>query len=531
MSNNAITLVGLPVAANGLLSARSSIGTVSLGSGTRLLMVDTGKGFEPGMWVVAADAADPANSMAGRVVDYNPSSGALTMQVEPGDVRGGGTPAAWTVAVSGQTGLAGPQGDAGPAGPQGPQGPQGEPGPQGSAGPQGPQGLQGPQGDAGPAGPQGPQGLQGPQGETGPQGSAGPAGPQGIPGPQGETGPQGSTGPQGPQGDAGPAGPQGPQGSQGLQGLQGETGPQGPSGPQGASGPQGDTGPQGPQGVQGAQGSTGPQGPTGPTGPQGPEGPAGGPQWAGTSGGSANAQTLSPGRPLAALSGNPSYGFVAGATNTGPATLNVSGTGAVAVVRADGSALSGGELVAGALYAVTHDGASWRLGSFNGGIVANAVQVPAGTASAPGLRVAETASGLYRVSAGVLGFVANGLEAFRLLATGCVTFFKAVRPGVVNVAYAPTITLDLDAGNVFAVTLGGATTFANPTITSAHVGQWFTLVATQDGTGGRTGSWGGFWRHKGGTAPALTTAAGKADHFYCYVASTSAIHVSSSLNF
>lgn len=311
MSNNAITLVGLPVAANGLLSARSPIGTVSLGSGTRLLMVDTGKGFEPGMWVVAADAADPANSMAGRVVDYNPSSGALTMQVEPGDVRGGGTPAAWTVAVSGQTGLAGPRGDAGPAGPQGPQGPQGEPGPQGSAGPQGPQGLQGP------------------------------------------------------QGDAGPAGPQGPQGSQGLQGLQGETGPQGPSGPQGASGPQGDTGPQGPQGVQGSQGSTGPQGPTGPTGPtgpQGPEGPAGGPQWAGTSGGSANAQTLSPGRPLAALSGNPSYGFVAGATNTGPATLNVSGTGAVAVVRADGSALSGGELVAGALYAVTHDGASWRLG-------------------------------------------------------------------------------------------------------------------------------------------------------------------------
>lgn len=474
MSNNAITLVGLPVAANGLLSARSPIGTVSLGSGTRLLMVDTGKGFEPGMWVVAADAADPANSMAGRVVDYNPSSGALTMQVDPVDVRGAGTPAAWTVAVSGQTGLAGPQGDPGPAGPQGPQG------------------------------------LQGPQGETGSQGSVGQAGPQGIPGPQGETGPQGSTGPQGPQG---------------------ETGPQGPSGPQGASGPQGDTGPQGPQGVQGSQGSTGPQGPTGPTGPQGPEGPAGGPQWAGTSGGSANAQTLSPGRPLAALSGNPSYGFVAGATNTGPATLNVSGTGAVAVVRADGAALTGGELVAGALYAVTHDGASWRLGSFNGGIVANAIQVPAGTASTPGLRVAETASGLYRVSAGVLGFVANGLEAFRLLATGCVTFFKAVRPSVVNVAYAPTITLDLDAGNVFAVTLGGAATFANPTITSAHVGQWFTLVATQDGTGGRTGSWGGFWRHKGGTAPALTTAVGKADHFYCYVASTSAIHVSSSLNF
>ena len=47
MSSNAITLVGLPIAANGLLSARSSVSTVPLGTGTKLLMVDTGKGFEP----------------------------------------------------------------------------------------------------------------------------------------------------------------------------------------------------------------------------------------------------------------------------------------------------------------------------------------------------------------------------------------------------------------------------------------------------------------------------------------------------
>lgn len=61
------------------------------------------------MWVVASDAANPAvNTMAGRVVDYSPSSGALTIEVV--DVRGGGTSSSWMIAVSGQTGLQGIQG-------------------------------------------------------------------------------------------------------------------------------------------------------------------------------------------------------------------------------------------------------------------------------------------------------------------------------------------------------------------------------------------------------------------------------------
>lgn len=310
MSSNAITLVGLPIAANGLLSARSSINTVPISSGVKLLMVDCSKGFEPNMWVVASDAANPANAMAGTVVDYNPSSGALTMQVAPADVRGGGIPSAWVVAVSGQTGLTGL------TGPQGPQGVQGDVGPQG------------PQGDIGPVGPQGPQGVVGPQGATGPMG------PQGNIGPQGPIGLQGNVGATGPQGVQGDTGPVGPQGEVGLQGPQGDTGATGPTGPQGATGATGDTGPQG---------------------------PVGGPQWAGTSAGSADAQTLTPSPALGALTGNPSYGFLAGASNTGPATLDVSGTGAVALRKADGTPLTGGELVAGTLYAATYDGASWRL--------------------------------------------------------------------------------------------------------------------------------------------------------------------------
>ncbi|WP_199720839.1 LamG-like jellyroll fold domain-containing protein [Azospirillum cavernae] len=357
MSNNGITLVGLPVAANGLLSARSSVSTVAIGAGVKLLMVDTGKGFEPSMWVVASDAANPANSMAGSVVDYNPSSGALTIQVV--DARGGGTPASWMIAVSGQTGLTGPQGIQGEVGPQGPQGVIGPVGPQGD---KGDTGVQGP---VGLTGPQGPQGVQGPQGDKGDTGAQGPVGATGAEGPQGVQGPQGDKGDTGAQGPIGATGPQGPQGVQGPPGDQGDTGAQGPigltgpQGPQGVQGPQGDkgdTGAQGPVGLTGAEGPQGVQGPVGATGPQGP-----GVVWAGNSGGVANAPTLTPTPALSGLTGNPSYEFIATVSNSGPVTLNVSGTGAVALRKANGAVLSGGELQAGTKYAVTYDGAVWRL--------------------------------------------------------------------------------------------------------------------------------------------------------------------------
>lgn len=250
MSCNAITVVDLPIVANGLLSAHSSDSTVSIGSGETMLTVDCGKGFEPDMWVVASDAAAPANAMAGRVIDYNPATGALTMRVDPADVRGGGTPSAWTVAL------------------------------------------------------------------TGLPGAVGSPGPQGLPGSSGPTGAAGATGP---------------------------------------------AGPQGPQGATGATGAAGPQGPKGDTGATGPQGAAGGVAWGGTSSGSAASLALTPSPALSGLSGNPTYSFIAHAGNTGAATLNVSGTGALPLLKADGAPLGGGELAAGTLYTVTHDGSAWRL--------------------------------------------------------------------------------------------------------------------------------------------------------------------------
>lgn len=91
-----------------------------------------------------------------------------------------------------------------------------------------------------------------------------------------------------------------------------------------------------------------------------------GPNWGGTSGGSANAQTLTPAVALGSLTGNPSYEFIAGYSPTGPFTLNVSGTGAASVRKPDGTAAGNGDVVAGTKYVVTLVSGQWRLAGGGG---------------------------------------------------------------------------------------------------------------------------------------------------------------------
>ncbi len=93
--------------------------------------------------------------------------------------------------------------------------------------------------------------------------------------------------------------------------------------------------------------------------------------WGGTSTGSANAQIIAP-EFTADLKGHPTYVFVAGYTNTGAATLSADGgTTNTALRKADGTAMAGGEIVAGTAYQVVFDGTYWRLigGSGGGGPV------------------------------------------------------------------------------------------------------------------------------------------------------------------
>jgi hypothetical protein len=85
------------------------------------------------------------------------------------------------------------------------------------------------------------------------------------------------------------------------------------------------------------------------------------PLWGGTSGGSANAQTVSVAPALTALLAGTSIRFIAGFSVSGAATLNVSGLGAVALQTRQGAALLPNRVRAGGLYEAQYDGTAWRL--------------------------------------------------------------------------------------------------------------------------------------------------------------------------
>lgn len=80
---------------------------------------------------------------------------------------------------------------------------------------------------------------------------------------------------------------------------------------------------------------------------------------AGTTGGSANAQTLTVTPAISAYATGQLFWFKAGATNTGSTTLNISAVGAKTikrVVQGSKQNLAGGEITSGRVYVVIYDG-------------------------------------------------------------------------------------------------------------------------------------------------------------------------------
>lgn len=67
----------------------------SITAGNKTFTVETGKGFLPGQFIIAANTAAPANYIQGQVITYNSATGALVMS---NIVMGGtGTFTAWTI--------------------------------------------------------------------------------------------------------------------------------------------------------------------------------------------------------------------------------------------------------------------------------------------------------------------------------------------------------------------------------------------------------------------------------------------------
>jgi hypothetical protein len=301
----------------------TSTTSLTIGTGTKTLTVDTGLAYTIEQDVVIANAA--GITMNGPVTSYNSGNGQLVVNVT--GTAGSGTYTDWTVNLDGAAGSPGSTGATGATGIAGPTGATGETGATGTAstvpGPTGATGIAGPTGATGLTGATGVAGIGGAFVHT--QSSAnttwvivhnlnsqyvniepvdsanksyvgrydypnitfnnanaltltfssavtgyaaitsggGQVGATGLTGPTGATGLTGLTGPTGATGVTGATGSASTvPGPTGATGIQGATGVVGPTGATGVTGPTGATG-------IGATGATGPQGATGSAGTAG----------------------------------------------------------------------------------------------------------------------------------------------------------------------------------------------------------------------------------------------------------------------
>lgn len=76
----------------------SSTTSLTIGTGSKSLTIETGKGYVAGQAVLIASTADPSSYMAGQVTSYNSGTGALVVNVTT--AVGSGTVAAWTISVT-----------------------------------------------------------------------------------------------------------------------------------------------------------------------------------------------------------------------------------------------------------------------------------------------------------------------------------------------------------------------------------------------------------------------------------------------
>jgi hypothetical protein len=99
---------------------------------------------------------------------------------------------------------------------------------------------------------------------------------------------------------------------------------------------------------------------------------------------------------------------------------------------------------------------------------------------------------------------------------------------IVSLTDGTNIAVDLNAGQNFAVQLGGNRTLSNPT--NCVAGQTGSIFVIQDGTGSRTLSFAANYKFSGATAPTLTTTAGQTDRIDYIVFASANVHAIATLN-
>ena len=275
----------------------------------------------------------------------------------------------------------------------------------------------------------------------------------------------------------------------------------------------------------------------------------------GTSGGTANVQTLTFSNGPAAYAQGNEFLFKAGNTNTGAATLNVNGLGAKTFKKEDENDLVGGEIIASRWYRAIYDGTYLILEALDNQLanrvdVTCAATIDLDAADSEYVRVTGSTGPVTAITlsngrecdvvfastptltngaslilpgGANITVVADDTARFRGEASGvvrCLSFAPASKravntftkaQGVARSALtdAATIAVDASLSNVFTVTLGGNRTLGQPT--NPTDGQGITIYITQDGTGSRTLAYHADWLFAGGVDPTLTTTAAAVD--------------------
>jgi hypothetical protein len=99
---------------------------------------------------------------------------------------------------------------------------------------------------------------------------------------------------------------------------------------------------------------------------------------------------------------------------------------------------------------------------------------------------------------------------------------------IVSLTDGTSIAVDFNAGQNFAVQLAGNRTLESPT--NCVAGQTGSILIIQDGTGGRTLSYGGNWKFPAGTAPTLSTAISAVDRVDYIVYTSTAVQAIATLD-
>lgn len=105
---------------------------------------------------------------------------------------------------------------------------------------------------------------------------------------------------------------------------------------------------------------------------------------------------------------------------------------------------------------------------------------------------------------------------------------KAAVADIVSLTDGASIAVDFNNGQNFAVQLAGNRTLESPT--NCVAGQTGSIFVIQDGTGGRTLSYGGNWKFAAATPPTLSTGAAAVDRIDYVVYTSTAVHAVGSLN-